>query len=70
MRRKKFTGTEGSSEGSSCVSGNGQVDAAAFVEAEVKLGDGGGAQGQRYREEEEEVKDTKGKKEKDLWSYL
>ena len=48
----------------------GQVDAAAFVEAEVKLGDGGGAQGQRCREEEDEVKEMKGKKEKDPWSYL
>ena len=46
-----------------------QVDAAAFIEAEVKLGDGGGTQGQRCREEEEEVKETKGEKE-DLWSYL
>ena len=47
-----------------------QVDAAAFVKAEVKLGDSGGTQGQRCHEEEEEVKEMKGKKEKDPWSYL
>ena len=39
-----------------------QVDAAADGETEEKLDDGGGAQGQRCRKEEEEVKKTKGKK--------
>ena len=40
-----------------------QVDAAAGGETEAKLGGGGGAQGQRCRKEEEEVKETKGKRE-------
>ena len=39
-----------------------QVDAAAGGETEAKLGDGGSAQGQRCRKEEEEVKETKGKR--------
>ena len=39
-----------------------QVDAAAGGETEAKLGDDGGAQGQRCRKEEEEVKETKGKR--------
>ena len=39
-----------------------QVDAAAGGETEAKLGGGSGAQGQRCRKEEEEVKETKGKK--------
>ena len=47
-----------------------QVDAAADGETEAKLDDGGGAQGQICRKEEEEVKETKGKKEKGPWSYL
>ena len=47
-----------------------QVDAAAGGGTVAKLGSGGGAQGQRCRKEEEEVKETKGKKEKDPWSYL
>ena len=47
-----------------------QVNAAADGETKAKLGDGGGAQVQRCRKEEEEVKETKGEKEKGLWSYL
>ena len=47
-----------------------QVDAADGGEMEAKLDDGGGTQGQRYCKEEEEVKETKGKKEKGPWSYL
>ena len=39
-----------------------QVDAAADGETKAKLGDGGGAQVQRCRKEEEEVKETKGKR--------
>ena len=41
-----------------CVQG----DAAARVGAKAKLGDGGGAQVQRCRKEEEEAKETKGEK--------
>ena len=37
-----------------------QVDAAAGGETEAKLGDGGCAQVQRRRKEEEEVKEMKG----------
>ena len=59
-----------SNGGTPQFSGNSQVDAAAFVEAEEKLGDGGNAQGQRCREEEEEAKETKGKNDKDPWPYL
>ena len=39
-----------------------QVDVAVGGEMEAKLGGGGGAQGQRCHKEEEEVKETKGKK--------
>ena len=39
-------------------------------ETEAKLGDGGGAQVQRHRKEEDEAKEAKGEKENDLWAYL
>ena len=58
-----------SNGGTPQFSGNGQVDAAAFIKAEKKLDDGGGAQGQRGREDEE-AKETKGKNNKGPWPYL
>ena len=38
------------------LSGNSQIDAAVFIEAEARLDDGGGAQVRRHRKEEEGMK--------------
>ena len=66
---EELTGAGGSSGGSPRVSGNGQVDAAAFVEAEAK-DDGrgrarGSARGRRRREEA-----RGGKVKVTPWPYL
>ena len=57
------------SEGARSKSGQGQVDAAAVVEAEAKVDGGSEARGFGCREEEDGGEEARGRK-RDPWPYL